>query len=359
VKRALRGGVVALLATGAALVVAELGFRAFGPAPPKLPRLIGEDGEVVDLGQVIGFFRDGAARDPDDPRNGIKPGFHARLCYDSPALPYFDDDGCVDVSINSLGFRDEEFPLAKPAGEYRVLAIGDSFTFAQGCRAEDGWTEVLEERLAAELGRPVQVMNAGFTGGGSWPQEYAPWVIAHALKYQPDRVVYGMCLNDMNRRVPMLAYVKVWGDEAPDEGWGRWLGGASHLLNHLQRERRQKAMLSVAPPDMTRIIEVDPGPWQANQAAIRAMSEHLDAAGVPFTVAVFPMLSGLGADYPYAGLHAAVAELCASAGIDTVDLLAPFRGLDDMSLWVHPFDQHPNPTAHRMFADGIFAHLRE
>ena len=52
-KRALRGGVVALLATGAALVVAELGFRAFGPAPPKLPRLIGEDGEVCIAGPQV------------------------------------------------------------------------------------------------------------------------------------------------------------------------------------------------------------------------------------------------------------------------------------------------------------------
>jgi hypothetical protein len=87
------------------------------------------------------------------------------------------------------------------------------------------------------------------------------------------------------------------------------------------------------------------------------MSDHFAAVGVPFTVAVFPMLSRLGDDYPYAGLHRAVQEFCASAGIDTVDLREPFRGLDEMSLWVHPFDQHPNPKAHGMFADGIFAHV--
>ena len=347
--------VTMLLAMSAALVLVEIGFRAFGPRPYRRPHLIGEDGTLVDLGDVIGFYRDGALRVGDEPRNGIKPGFRSRLCYDRPTLPYFDADGCVDVTINALGFRDEEFPVAKPAGELRVLAIGDSFTFAQGCRAEDGWTEVLEDLLAAHHGRPVQVMNAGFTGGGSWPQEYAPWVIAHALAFEPDLVVYGMCLNDMDRRVPMLAWQRIW--DSPKEFGEPWLGGVSAVLNHVQRGRQQRALIASRPRDIGALIEVDPAPWRANMAAIRAMQQHLGAADVPFTIAVFPMLSLLGEEYPYASLHRAVGSFCADTGIDVVDLYPAFAGRDDRSLWVHPFDQHPNPTAQRLFAEGIFAHL--
>jgi lysophospholipase L1-like esterase len=353
-----RGGrklLVAAAALALALGGAEVGFRILGSQPYHRPHLVGPDDRVVDLGQVIGFFRDGDLRVPEEHVNGIKPGFRARLCYDRPRLGYFDADGCVDVTINALGFRDEEFPLAKPPGEYRVLAIGDSFTFAQGCRAEDGWTEVLEDLLAAERGGPVQVMNAGFAGGGSWPQEYAPWVLAHALAFEPDRVVYGMCLNDVSRDVPMLAHGKIYDDAAP----APWLGGVSKLLNHLQRSRWRAELQSRPVEDFGRWLDVEPArsTWAANRAAIRTMHDHLNAAGVPFTVAVFPMLSLFGEGYPYAGLHRAVADFCAEAGIDTVDLAAPFDGLDERDLWVHPFDQHPNPAAQRLFAEGILAHL--
>lgn len=350
-----KGALLSLGAVVFALVAAEVGFRFLGPVPFSRPHLVGEDGEIVDLGEVIRFFRDGDLAVSGEPRNGIKPGFQAQLCYDRPALPYFDDAGCVDVSINSLGFRDEEFPLAKPDGEFRVLAIGDSFTFAQGCRAEDGWAEVLEDLLRDHRGQPVQVMNAGFTGGGSWPQEYAPWVIEHALAFEPDLVVYGMCLNDIDRRVPMLAYQDVRDDKTtrPEP----WLGGVSAILNHLQESRHRRALFERRVEDFSVGIRADPTHWNANQAAIAAIDAHLVAADVPFVVAVFPMLSLLGEAYPYAGLHAAVATFCGEAGIDSVDLYAPFDGLVDRELWVHPFDQHPNPMAHRLFAEGIFAHL--
>jgi lysophospholipase L1-like esterase len=345
----------ALAAALLALCTAELGFRALGPRPYKRPTLRDDTGRVVDLGEVIAFFRDGDLQVPAEPRNAIRPGFRARFCYDRPQWDYFDADGCVEVSINALGFRDEEFPLAKPAGELRVLAIGDSFTFAQGCRAEDGWTEVLEGLLAARRGAPVQVMNAGFTGGGSRPEEYAPWMLAHALAFEPDLVIYGMCLNDVDRRVPMLAWEKVW-DDATQVG-EPWLGGASAVLNFVQVRRRQAQLFASRPPDISALITADPLPWSASQAAIRAIDAHLSEAGVPFLIAVFPMLSLLGDGYPYAGLHTAVARFCAEQGIDTVDLYPRFAGLRDRDLWVHPFDQHPNPAAHRLFAEGLDAHL--
>lgn len=351
----LRRLLAALAAALLALCAVELGFRAFGPRPYKRPTLRDETGRAVDLGEVIAFFRDPERRVPEDPRNGIQPGFRARFCYDRPQWDYFDADGCVDVSINALGFRDEEFPLKKPAGEFRVLAIGDSFTFAQGCRAEDGWTEVLEGLLAARRGGPVQVMNAGFTGGGSDPVGYAPWVLAHALAFEPDLVVYGMCLNDVDRRIPMLAWEKVW-DDATRAG-EPWLGGVSAVLNFVQVRQRQARLFATRPPDFAALLTVDPGPWEANQAALRAIQAHLSAAGVPFVIAVFPMLSLLGPDYPYAGLHGAVARFCAEQGIETVDLYPLFEHLRDRDLWVHPFDQHPNPVAHRLFAQGIDAYL--
>ena len=51
------------------------------------------------------------------------------------------------VSINSAGLRDDEIPREKPDGEFRILALGDSFTFALGVRLEDIWAQQLERIL--------------------------------------------------------------------------------------------------------------------------------------------------------------------------------------------------------------------
>ena len=131
----------------------------------------------------------------------------------------------------------------------------------------------------------------------------------------------------------------------------------SAIAAYVERGRRQRELFERRPPNVGDLLRADPAPWKANQVAIRSMQTHLERAGVPFTIAVFPMLSLLGPEYPYADVHAAVAAFCADAGIDTVDLYPLFAGRTDRDLWVHPFDQHPNPTAHRLFAEGIEAHL--
>ena len=46
----------------------------------------------------------------------------------------------TEVTINALGFRDVERPLAKPPGVTRVLALGDSFLEAYTVEIEESIT---------------------------------------------------------------------------------------------------------------------------------------------------------------------------------------------------------------------------
>ena len=67
------------------------------------------------------------------------------------------------VTINSLGFRGEEFNRDK-ANAYRIVVLGESTTFGCTLRAQDRpWPDVLADLIRERLGtsRPVQVINAG------------------------------------------------------------------------------------------------------------------------------------------------------------------------------------------------------
>ncbi len=104
----------------------------------------------------------------------------------------------VRVRTNSAGFRGPELPGAKPAGVYRIVVLGDSFTFGYGVRERQAYPARLEHILNARThGRPrVEVVNLGVPGAG--PLDYLHHLTSTALALQPDLVLVGLFANDVN-----------------------------------------------------------------------------------------------------------------------------------------------------------------
>lgn len=66
-------------------------------------------------------------------------------------------------TTSSQGIRNEEVTVPKPKNVFRVLALGDSFTFGWGVNLEESWPKLLEKRLSLP-GKSVEVINAGAPG---------------------------------------------------------------------------------------------------------------------------------------------------------------------------------------------------
>jgi lysophospholipase L1-like esterase len=113
-------------------------------------------------------------------------------------------DFVTTITINSEGLRDRERPLQKPAGEFRVVALGDSFLEAYMMKDEETPTEKLRADLAGP-GCAVDVVNGG-TFGYSTDQEYLAYD-RDLHRYQPDVVVLFVYHND----IPPL----LWGPDKP------------------------------------------------------------------------------------------------------------------------------------------------
>lgn len=333
-----------------ALVAAELIYRAVKPAPYAGPTLRQPDGTVIPLSEMAAIYRRSVAA-PSDPSAGPRGrcNLHVKHCFDRPVWPYFDADGCVSVDSNSLGFRDREFAVAKAPDEYRILAVGDSFTLGSGVQLEDTWPQVLETLLRARRTGPVEVINAGFAAVGHEPPGYIQWLTSDGVRFSPDVLILGLCLNDLGD-IPMLGYPIA----APEP----WLGGISELLEALQREWAQRALLATR-FDYAELLRLRPEPWNATKAALIAIRDLCAQRGIRYVVAILPMMSCLGENCPYVGVHAAVRAFCAEAKIECVDLLPQLRGRDERELWVHPTDQHPNHVGNRLLAAGIAAYLQD
>jgi len=62
--------------------------------------------------------------------------------------------------LNSRGFRTDEYTEEKPADVFRVVALGDSFTFdSYGVPIDQMWHQVFEQQLSRRSGRRVQVLS--------------------------------------------------------------------------------------------------------------------------------------------------------------------------------------------------------
>lgn len=102
------------------------------------------------------------------------------------------------LHTNRFGFRDEDFQTtAKPGGTYRLAFVGDSVTLGLRVEYEEIFVRRFDAWLRQEpLAMDVQALNFGVDGYNTLQVEAQ--LGERVLDFQPDKVVYVMCLNDFD-----------------------------------------------------------------------------------------------------------------------------------------------------------------
>jgi lysophospholipase L1-like esterase len=102
---------------------------------------------------------------------------------------------------NSLGYRNNEFPLEKPNGVFRIVALGGSSTYDVAIPDNAAtFTAQLEKVLRDDYGyQEVQVINAGVPGYNSW--EILVNLEFRVLDLDPDLVIIYENTNDVHARL--------------------------------------------------------------------------------------------------------------------------------------------------------------
>ena len=297
------------------------------------------------------------------------PDQHFYLCYrglaDFPARArYFDGDGCVECRSNSAGIRDREevVALPKPAGQRRIVCIGDSFTFGWGVAVDDAWPRRVE-RVLRERDDGIRTVNCG-AAGAIYVDEYASALEHRFGHFDPDAVVVSLCLNDLIPSSNALAHA-----EPPP-----WLLRNSRLLRDLLQGYALAASLRIDPDrdlvgELLALPDERYPPWATAlppnsvgraalwagggaQRGLIAMRDWCAARDLPFGVVIWPYFQGLGANehYPFARIHRLVGDFCGEQGIPFFDLLPTFERqvAQSSDLWVCVADYLGNERAQAM-----------
>lgn len=297
------------------------------------------------------------------------PGAEYKTIFDSNDRGYFDpaDNGVLN-KINSLGMRGPEIDENKTTGTYRILALGDSFTFGIGVRDEDTFVRRIEKQLNAQAtSAPTryEVLNAGVEGYNTRDEVIT---LEHRwLKLQPDVVLITFYLNDAYADFTFLNRGEAQGVGAEKPlnlaQYSYVYDYAQHAL-HVRRESQrikafyQRQFFSKADQflDNPGSTNVD---WTHSRRALERAVQLSRQHNFRLALVIFPELYSLNADYPFTAIHRHVQQTCQQLGISTYDLLDAFKGHRDKDLWVHPADHHPNEIAHEIAARAILAFLNQ
>lgn len=110
-------------------------------------------------------------------------------------VPAADNPG---LGVNRWGLRGRDVEREKPAGTYRILALGGSTVFSAPLPLEETWPEVLAARLRERYpGVPIEVLN----GAAEWhtTEHSLIKLMTWFRDFDPDLVIVYHAINDLSR----------------------------------------------------------------------------------------------------------------------------------------------------------------
>src|SRR3990167_480764 len=119
------------------------------------------------------------------------PHYHHRL-KPNTTHHFLSSEFDVTVRVNRFSLRGPDPVIPKPPGVFRILVLGDSYTFGFPVRDDETFASLIERQLNAQ-GVSVEVVNGGVSG-------YSPTLEYISLRdqflaFEPDLVIlwYDFC----------------------------------------------------------------------------------------------------------------------------------------------------------------------
>ncbi len=277
-----------------------------------------------------------------------------------PAKPLNDRPKEYFAPADSPNLQDYKIVLPKPAGVFRIAAVGDSFTFGPYIQFDDTYPKRMERWL--NLNSPsqpvkVEVINYGVPRFSTFHEVGS---VKQALLDGADLVLLQITLNDPEQKLD-------WPTELIPDEEGNLPGAGAHgsIFNQLklvrfvkQRIENTRSQTLYREYFFKLFRKNTPGYTQFVNALtdIRRLGERFK---VPVIAVVFPLFGvEVGPKYPFWPIHEQLAAELAERRIPSFDISTAFVGLPVERLQVLPgFDRHPNEIGHRIAAEEILREL--
>jgi len=255
----------------------------------------------------------------------------------------------VELRINEVGFRDDPLAVPKPAGEVRILALGDSITFAGHLPAPLSYVERLQFHLNRNTtDRRFEVINAGI--GDIGIENEVNLLEDPGLRVEPDIVLVGFYLNDsrpgwgfpneltnpgwlrrhsvfadvLYRRFKLHRFIKKQG-----ESRFAWTGAVDELAWGEERDAFLE-LAEMAKYDWGAAWREDT--WGVVEREFARIQEMSEQNGFEVVLVAFPVVYQMRAKFIEDAPQRRLRDEAARLGWEFVDLLPKFREMEATEL---------------------------
>ncbi|MBT3820775.1 MAG: hypothetical protein HOG04_05200, partial [Nitrospinaceae bacterium] len=327
----------ATVATLLALVLAEVALIVLDP-PMSRPRVKSYAMYSPDLGWMN---RPGAE------------GWHVDIGY--------------HIGINSHGLRGPETTLDKPEGVFRILGLGDSFSFGWGVAEEKTYLRVLEAKLRA-AGYRVEVLNAGVPAWHS--VQSLGYLKTRGLRFKPDLILAEFFVDDvykssLEQHVKSYKANKLREEEAEvkrKKAASSWSPRLYHMWFNYRKIRRAErdykrrnphANFESEQKTLSRDFDKKAGRVADLKEMVSEWKKTREKTKLPIVMYYMPAGGALGSP-PHQGEFRALRQLSLEAGLPFYDVMKLFESHPTpRKLYQHPKDGHIGDLGHAVLADAF------
>ena len=266
---------------------------------------------------------------------------------------------------NSFGFRDVEHTLYKDNNVFRVLGLGDSFTYGVGAGFEQTYLFILENMLndRSSVHPTVEVIKAGIPR--YYPETQRILLQHYGKNYMPDLIIIGFVPNDIIDThygldavvLDRSGYLKT--KIANDMGLlGHTLYNNSHLLRIVLRRITAYRMSQIYDPKWEEVF-VDGGYHEDDWIAIENEYSHIveiaNSIGANVIVVHIPGKGPWNEEHHYPPKR--LASWAQANNVGFVDVLPAMIVESSKQDLYYSIDGHANPSGYAVIAQQIYDYL--
>jgi len=280
-----------------------------------------------------------------------------------PAIAY-------TATINSLGFRVPEVALPRAPGAFRILCLGDSYTFGAGVQDDQTWPWRLQEQVGREVrGTSIEVINGGVAGFTILDERLL--LEEKISSIEPTGVILeftGNDISDLSKPVPIRKQMQEHARVKSQPIVGPLLvalqdtaifNGLQMLLARYEAQRGGHGAVPTIAPEAALVDPAGEPLWALYEEHLIAIRDLLASKRIPFLFVAFPSSAQIPAGAP-AGGEARLATMAGRLGVPFLDLLPALReaGARGDTLYLLPADGHPAPDAYAAAGEEIAGFVR-
>lgn len=282
---------------------------------------------------------------------------------------------------NRYNFRDDEILFPKKKNAFRIMVLGDSFTWGAGLAESEMYTNILDSLLKRKFGSSnIEVLNCALAGSPTVRERN----ILRQLKdtVQPDLIVVGFCSNDPQPKSEDYSLEK----EKFEMKYGRFLSYFQSCCNYIKLNyvgelfsgfvytfQEKTGNIPGFHVALARVYEKKSKEWQDFETAIKDIKNISDSLKccAPPVVGVFTQFRSFNAGEKLSVKDSSLVQISRGwinqagsafqkAGFITVNFIPVFENLvrenkirvEDLK--VNLLDAHPSAKMNRVFANELF-----